>query len=109
MQSLLKFAMPTLFSIFAGWYFYHDHKQTTEFNKKMDQIDAVRKSLMDSITNLQQRTKEHDEKLRKALTQNMQILDTLNSSLIKVNKNSKIIDDKINEQRKTIDDLWKDN
>lgn len=109
MQNILKFGTPVLLLIFMGVYFYKDGARNAEFKQKMEEIDKIRTSLMDTLNNVKKRTDTRDEKLKEALRTNMNILDTLNSSLNKVNKNTKIIDSRIAENQKTIEDLWKNN
>jgi hypothetical protein len=109
MQNSLKYGTPLLLIIFIAIYFYKDGARNAEFKQKMEEIDKIRVSLMDTLTNVKKRTDQRDEKLKEALRTGMNILDTLNSSLNKVNKNTKIIDSQIAKNQKSIEDLWKNN
>lgn len=92
-----------------GWYLINQSRNNDKFKAQIDKIDQSRKSLEDSVAVLKNATFDRDEKLKTALHRNAEIMDTLNTSLQKINSNSKAIDDQIETNKKTIDELWKNN
>jgi hypothetical protein len=92
---------------FISWYFFT--KGDDGFKTQMDHIEIAQDTLNDRVTKLKTTTANRDEKLRTALQVNMHIVDTLNASLAKINVSSKEIDDQIETNKKTINELWDNN
>lgn len=104
---LRKYALAFLLLLFIGFYFYQQGREDAEFNQKIQEIEQIRKSLEDSVKVLKERTAARDEHLRKLILRDLQIIDTLNHSLKKLNSGSKDIERKIIEHKTRIDELWK--
>ena len=109
MDRTIIYILAAVLAIFIGWQFYVEGKQDAEFTQKIAQIENARKVLEDSIVALKAITTIRDEKLRAVIVRDMEIMDTLNVTLKRLNSNSKAIENKIDTQIKTLDDLWNDN
>lgn len=95
--------------LFVAFYFYRLGKQDQKFKEQIEEIRKVREALTDSIRTIRAGTQKRDEELRIALKRDLEILDTLNVTLKRLNKSSEAIEGKIEENKKTIDDLWDQN
>ena len=109
MNNKINYALLILVIGFVAWYFYSKNTSDANFKTQMDNIEQARKNLEDTVNTLKTNTANHDEKLRMALQKHITLLDTLNSSLSKVNTRSKEIDHQIETNKKTINELWNNN
>jgi hypothetical protein len=75
----------------------------------MHEIEKVRKAMEDSLRIIHKKTEKRDKELRDLIKRDMEIIDTLNVTLSKLNKSSKVIEDKIEQNKKAIDRLWNAN
>jgi hypothetical protein len=106
-NQLKKYGVAIVLGAFICFYFYWQGKQDALFNEKIREIENVRKSLEDSVNILRKKTAARDENLRKLILRDLQLIDTLNYTLKKLNSGSKDIERKINEHKTKIDELWK--
>lgn len=106
---LRKYAVAIVLMAFIGFYFYQQGREDAGFKQKLQEIEHIRKSLEDSVKSLSERTAARDEHLRKLILRDLQIIDTLNHTLRKLNTGSKDIERKIIEHKSKIDELWKNN
>lgn len=104
---LRKYAVAFVLIVFIGVYFYRQGQEEAEFKQKIQEIERIRKSLEDSVNLLKARTAARDENLRKLILRDLQIIDTLNHTLKKLNSGSRDIERKIIEHKTKIDELWK--
>jgi hypothetical protein len=104
---LKKYALAFVLVVFIGFYFYRQGQEDAEFKQKIREIEQIRKSLDDSVKVLKAKTAARDENLRKLILRDLQIIDTLNHSLKKLNSGAKDIERKIIEHKTKIDELWK--
>ena len=109
MNNKIGYASLILVIGFMAWYFYSKGVSDAKFKTQMDTIEQARKNLEDTVNILKTNTANRDEKLRMTLQKNMSIIDTLNSSLAKVNASSKEIDNQIETNKQTINELWNNN
>lgn len=107
MNLVRKYGTLTLLVLFIGYYIYRQGSDDAAFKQKIQQIEQLRKSLEDSVSVIKQKTAERDENLRKLILRDAEIIDTLNSTLKKLNAGSKDIERKINDHKNKIDELWK--
>ena len=106
-DKLRKYAVAIVLVAFIGFYFYQQGKEDAVFKQRIQEIEQVRKSLEDSVKSLKERTAVRDESLRKLILRDLQLIDTLNYTLKKLNTGSKDIERKIIEHKSKIDELWK--
>ena len=106
-NQIQKYGLAILLIAFIGYYFYRQGKEDARFAEKIQQIEQLRISLEDSVKVLKQKTAARDENLRKLILRDLEILDTLNYTLKKLNAGSREIERKINEHKSRIDILWK--
>lgn len=108
-KPIVQYVTMAILVLFISFYFYGLGKQDEKFKSQIEEIRKVRKELTDSIKSITMRTQIRDEELRNVLKRDLEIIDTLNVTLQKLNKSSKAIENKIEENKKTIDDLWDQN
>lgn len=108
-SKLRKYAVAIALAVFIGFYFYRQGREDAAFKQKIQEIEQLRKSLEDSVKSLKERTAARDEHLRKLILRDLQIIDTLNHTLKRLNTGSKDIERKIIEHKSKIDELWKNN
>lgn len=106
-NQIRKYGVAIVLAAFMLFYFYQQGKEDAVFREKIRQIEQVRKSLEDSVQILKQKTAERDERLRKLILRDLEIIDTLNHTLKKLNIGSKEIERKIEQHKSKIDILWK--
>ncbi|HTH57082.1 MAG TPA: hypothetical protein VL728_13625 [Cyclobacteriaceae bacterium] len=104
---LRRYALAFVLVAFIGYYFYQQGREDAEFKQKIREIEQIRRSLEDSVKVVKERTAARDENLRKLILRDLQIIDTLNHSLKKLNSGSREIERKIIEHKTKIDELWK--
>ncbi len=105
-DKIISFLPYIIIAVFLAWYFYYQGKQDARIENQLQQIVSIRKALDDSVKVIKLKTTERDEKLRAVIYRDMEIMDTLNVVLQKLNKNSQAIEIKIENHKKTLDDLW---
>jgi hypothetical protein len=105
-DKLIQYVTLAALILFVAFYFYRMGKQDEKFKEQLKEIQNVRKALADSVESIQKRTQVRDEELRGVIKRELEIIDTLNVTLKRLNNSSKAIETKIEENKKTIDDLW---
>lgn len=106
MDRFLKFGLPFLVIVVFAYSIYAQVRQDTRFNDQLKEIQNVRLAMEDSVRILKQRTAVRDQELRELIKRDLEILDTLNLTLAKLNRSSKAIESKIEENKKAVDRLW---
>jgi hypothetical protein len=109
MNPLVKRGAIILLVAVLGYVVYAQLRQDIKFNSQLKEIQEVRKAMEDSVKVLKERTASRDIELRDIIRRDMEIIDTLNVTLAKLNKSSKVIDGKIQENKQIIDRLWQNN
>ena len=109
MDKLLRFGPAIFLLIFIIVFVYFDRSSDQRFLKKLQDIEDARMAIEDSVRVLKARTIERDRELRDIIKRDLEIIDTLNLTLQKLNKSSQAIEQKIENNKKTIDELWKQN
>jgi hypothetical protein len=109
MNPLVKRGAIILSVIFLAYVVYAQFRQDAKFNRQLKEIQEVRKAMEDSVKILKERTAFRDLELRDIIRRDMEIIDTLNVTLAKLNKSSQVIDGKIEENKQIIDRLWQNN
>jgi hypothetical protein len=109
MNPLVKRGAIILFVVFLAYILYAQIRQDAKFNRQLKEIRDVRKAMEDSVNVLKERTALRDRELRDIIKRDMEIIDTLNVTLAKLNKSSRAIEEKIEENKQIIDQLWKTN
>jgi hypothetical protein len=109
MNPLVKRSAIVLGIVLLGYVLYSQIRQDAKFNSQLKEIRDVRKAMEDSVNVLKERTALRDHELRDIIRRDMEIIDTLNVTLAKLNKSSNAIEQKIEENKQIIDRLWKTN
>ena len=109
MNHLLKYAPGILIVLFIGFYFFNESYRDKKFQERIQQIESARSALEDSVKALKFKTIERDKVLRDVLRRNLEIIDTLNLTLKRLNAQAGTIDKQIEKSKKNIDELWKNN
>lgn len=109
MDKLIKYGSYVLLGVFVIWFFYNQGKQQEKLRKKMQEIENGRKKIEEAVMLLKNNTDSSEVRLQNILLHNNQIIDTLNTSLRKLNKSSSFIDKQIDSTESEIDKLFKNN
>lgn len=88
---------------------YAQIHQDNNARRHIKEIQTIRMALQDSVSVLKSSTARRDNELRDMIRRDMELIDTLNATLSRLNKSSKDIDHKIKINKKMIDQLWKEN
>ena len=107
MNQLLKIGGAILLVLFVGYFIFSQVNQHSKFQDQLEEIQSVRLAMEDSVRVLKERTRMRDLELRDLIRRDMELLDTLNVTLAKLNRSSKVIEQKIEENKEIIDRLWK--
>jgi hypothetical protein len=109
MEKLQRFGPAILLLVFIAVFLYFERNNDERFLKKLQEIEDARVAIEDSVRVLKIRTIARDRELRDIIKRDLEIIDTLNLTLRKLNKSSEAIEQKIENNKKTIDELWKQN
>jgi E3 ubiquitin-protein ligase DOA10 len=107
MNRLLKIGGAIALVLFVGYFIFAQVNQHSKFKDQLEEIQSVRLAMEDSVRVLKERTRMRDLELRDLIRRDMELLDTLNVTLAKLNKSSRVIEQKIEENKEIIDRLWK--
>ena len=109
MEKILNYITLALILGAGGWYYFDRQSQQASFKKQLDKIEQTRLNLEDSITKLRTFTIRRDTMLQDAIQENNKIVEQLNHSLKDVNASTKKIDDRIQKNNASLDNLWNEN
>lgn len=93
----------------AAYLIFSQFRHETRVKDQLREIESIRKALQDSVSILKKTTARRDRDLREAIRRDMELVDTLNATLSRLNRSSREIDIKIELNKKAIDRLWNDN
>ena len=108
MDRVIKYGSYVLLGVFVVWFFFNQGKQQEKLRKKMEEIENGRKKIEQEVMLLKSNTDSSETRLQNLLLHNNEIIDTLNTSLRKLNKSASFIDKQIDSTENEIDKLLKD-